>query len=264
MNRRQFLGGLVVIASGFAAPFDAFARTAGINDVINKTGRQRMLSQRLAKAYLQLGQAIEVEHSKKILDTSIGQFDRQLTELNAFAPTSDNKTTLTDMEKTWQSYKQLLTGRTPNQQDARSIMSVNEDVLALAQAATDQLEKYSGTSAGRMVSMSGRQRMLSQRMAKFYQAMHWNVAPADAAAKLELSRNDFINAMKVLDAAPGNTPKIRDELALARQQWSFFDAALRQDGDAKSRAQDATNVATTSERILEAMDNITDLYQQLA
>jgi hypothetical protein len=263
MNRRLFLGGLATMAGGFVIPFNALARVANINDVINKAGRQRMLSQRMAKAYLQLGQAIDVEHSKKILDASTSLFERQLAELNAAAPSSDSKTTLADLEKTWHGYKLLLTGSAPNQQDAKSIMSVNEDVLALAQAATDQLEKFSGTSSGKLVNISGRQRMLSQRMAKFYQALQWNVAPPDAAGKLELARNEFINGMQFLNAAQSNTPKIRDELALAGQQWSFFDLALRQNDDPKNRAQNATNVATTSERILEVMDDITGLYQQL-
>ncbi|HEX8956401.1 MAG TPA: type IV pili methyl-accepting chemotaxis transducer N-terminal domain-containing protein [Burkholderiaceae bacterium] len=245
------------------APLGVFARGAGVNDMINKSGRQRMLSQRMAKAYLQLGQAIEEKHSRKILDASVSQFDLQLTELLAFAPTADNKATLADMDKTWQGFKQRLTGRAPNQEDARSIMSLSEDILALAQAATDQLEKNSGSAGGKLVNLSGRQRMLSQRMAKFYQAIRWGVAPADAAGKLDRARSDFVAAMKILDDAPGNTQAIRDGLSLAAQQWAFFDAALRQGIGPNGGILDATSVATTSERILEVMDNITGLYQQL-
>ena len=37
--------------------------------------------QRVAKAYFQIGQGVEVDRSKKILDTSISLFDRQLVEL---------------------------------------------------------------------------------------------------------------------------------------------------------------------------------------
>ncbi|MEO6918381.1 MAG: hypothetical protein ABI171_04950 [Collimonas sp.] len=46
---------------------------------------------------------------------------------------------------------------------------------------------------------------------------------------------------------------------MAQQQWFFFDTALRQSGDMTSRQQYATNVATTSERILEVMDGVTGL-----
>jgi hypothetical protein len=168
------------------------------------------------------------------------------------------------MEKAWLGYKQALMGKTPNQQDARNVMVINEEILTLAQTATVQLEKYSGSSSGQLVNISGRQRMLSQRMAKFYQALQWGVAPADAVGKLELSRKEFIAGMQTLNNAPVNTARIRDDLALAQQQWMFFDNALRQSGDPRNRQQYASNVATTSERILEVMDGVTGLYQQLA
>jgi Type IV pili methyl-accepting chemotaxis transducer N-term len=264
VHRRGFLGKSVVIAGGWSLFSNTWAQVLNINDAINKSGRQRMLSQRLAKAYLQLGQAIDVERSKRIQEMSLGLFERQLAELRAFAPTTDNKLILAEMGKSWLVYKQVLLGKSPNQQDAKSIMALSEEILAMAQTATVQLEKYSGGASGQLVNISGRQRMLSQRMAKFYQALQWGVAPADAAGKLEQARKEFVAAMQTLNSAPGDTARIHDELTLAQQQWIFFDAALHQSGDITNRQQYATNVATTSERILEVMDGVTGLYQQLA
>ena len=43
----------------------ALAQISDLNSAINKAGRQRMLSQRMAKAYFQIGQQIEVDRSKK-------------------------------------------------------------------------------------------------------------------------------------------------------------------------------------------------------
>lgn len=263
MDRRRFLGKTIVIAGSLGVFSYTLAQILNINDAINKSGRQRMLSQRLAKAYLQLGQTIDAERSRKILDASLNLFERQLAELRTFAPTNDNKLVLAEMEKTWLSYKQVLVGKTPNQQDARNIMVINEELLAMAQTATVQLEKYSGSTSGQLVNISGRQRMLSQRMAKFYQALQWDVAPADAMGKLELARKEFTSGMQILNNSSGNTARIRDELLLAQQQWMFFDGALRQSGDQRNHQQYAINVATTSERILEVMDGVTGLYQQL-
>ncbi len=264
MNRRQFVVGALLAGAGSVTSRWSVAQIVNLNDAINKAGRQRMLSQRLAKSYLQIGQAIDLEHSKNILNSSLALFDRQFVELKAFAPTPENKTVLSDLEKIWLRYKEVLVGRAPNPRDAATLLAASEDVLALAHTATIQLEKVSSSAAGHLVNLSGRQRMLSQRMAKFYQAINWGVAPADAKNKLAVAREEFIDAMRVLSTEPNNTKEIRDELELAQQQWVFFDNALRNEvGASVMKRQLATNVATTSERILETMNRITGLYEKL-
>lgn len=267
MNRRHFLQASLVASGSFLVFPAAYADgpITHINDAINKSGRQRMLSQRMAKSYLQIGQSIDLPRSNKIFSASIALFERQLYELEAFSPTSENKATLADLRKTWAAYKMVLAGNAPNRQDAKSIMMLNEEVLALAHACTVQLEKTSGSAAARLVNISGRQRMLSQRMAKFYQAINWGVASSDALVNLAKARNEFLLAMKELSNSPKNTSTINAEIALAQQQWFFFDQALKSSADSmEAKIRFATNVATTSERILETMDKITGMYEQLS
>lgn len=264
MKRRQFIGIGAVAATGLlGVSFPVVAQVVNMNDAINKSGRQRMLSQRLAKSYLQIGQGIDPERSRKVLDNSLALFDRQLVELKAFAPAPENKAVLQELGTTWLRYKEALVGRAPNQQDAKSILVISEEVLAMAQTATVQLEKLSGTAGGRLVNIAGRQRMLSQRMAKFYQALNWGVATADAKEKLLGARKEFVSALAELTASPKNTPEIKQELDLAQQQWIFFDSALNGGASGTNKMQQATNVATTSERILEAMDRVTGMYEKI-
>ncbi len=135
---------LAVLLAAFGD--SAQAQISDINSAINKAGRQRMLSQRMAKAYLQVGQDIDTERSKKILDASISLFDRQLVELKNFAPTPDIKNTYLNLERAWLGYKDALVGAKPNADGARKVMEINEEVLALAHQGTVQLEKHSGTT----------------------------------------------------------------------------------------------------------------------
>lgn len=263
MDRRHFLtttaaGGCLLIVGS------AYAQVGHINDAINKSGRQRMLSQRMAKSYMQIGQDIDQPRSAKIFTDSISLFERQLNDLQTFSPNAENKATLAELRKAWLRYRDVLVAGKPNTRDGKTVMALSEEVLTLAHASTLQLEIVSGSAAGHLVNISGRQRMLSQRMAKFYQAVSWGVAPTDAVAKLTQSRNEFLAAMKELTASSKNTRMIAAELELAQQQWFFFDQALRSSATTpESKKRFATNVATTSERILETMDRITGMYEQV-
>ncbi len=253
--------GLLLAVLFCIAGNEALAQISDLNMAINKAGRQRMLSQRMAKAYFQIGQQVEVERSKKILDASVATFERQLSELKSFAPTPEIKENYLKLDKLWVAYKDVLVGTPPSQDNGRKVLELSDQVLALAHQGTVMLEKQSGTTAGRLVNISGRQRMLSQRMAKFYQAIAWGIGNEKSAEELEKARKDFVAAHQELSNAPINTPQIKDSLELVKQQWVFFDAALNQKAVADKRPQ--INVATTSERILEEMEVVVGLYEKL-
>ena len=251
---KAVLGFLFVFLFGFVGE-NAMAQISDINSAINKAGRERMLSQRMAKAYFQIGQGVEVERSKKVLDASVMAFDRQLVELKNYAPTPEIKATYVSLEKAWLDYKDYLIGKASSPENGRKVLALSEDVLALAQQGTVQLEKQSASTAGHLVNLSGR-----QRMAKFYQATAWGVADANGAANLDKARKEFNEALKELAAAPSNTVQIKDGLELVKQQWFFFENALNQKVGGDKRPQVA--VATTSERILEEMEIVVGLYEK--
>ena len=83
MKRRDLL-----ILAG-AAPLGLRAQVVDIADAINKAGRQRMLSQRMGKAWLALVHQTEGRSAQAVLDKSMALFDRQLVELKAYAPSPE-------------------------------------------------------------------------------------------------------------------------------------------------------------------------------
>jgi len=157
MDRRAaltFLGGLTLVG----APV-VIAQVASLNDAINKAGQQRMLSQRMSKAYLALGLDVALHKAQDVINESMAKFDRQLVELSAFAPGADIKATYSQLGQVWTEYKTLLVGQAPRRDSVAALVDLDGKVLALANQGVTQLEHVSGKSLGRLVNVAGRQRM---------------------------------------------------------------------------------------------------------
>jgi hypothetical protein len=144
------------------------------------------------------------------------------------------------------------------------MLALDAKVLAIANKGTMQLERASGKPLGRLVNVAGRQRMLSQRVAKLYLAQAWKLPVPDAQAELDKSRGEFVAALDVLANAPEATGAIRQEIELARNQWVFYEAALQRRGPEGFTPEFCANVFLSSENILAIMDKVTGLYARLA
>ncbi|MDZ4188036.1 MAG: type IV pili methyl-accepting chemotaxis transducer N-terminal domain-containing protein [Hydrogenophaga sp.] len=259
MQRRH----LMILAAAAAAAPGVQAQVTDLNDAINKAGRQRMLSQRMGKAWLALVHQTSSANAQLVLDRSMALFDRQHVELKAFAPTPEIRDTYVKLEEAWSNYKATLVGTAPNKAGAASVLEADAKVLALAHQGTVQYETFLNRPVGQLVNVAGRQRMLSQRMAKFYFAAMLPVDAQVASDEIGKSRSEFLNAMDLLRNAPQATDRIRSELKLADGQWFFFDQALKNMQSNNTASKELSNVFVTSENLLSVMDRVTGLYAAL-
>lgn len=256
-SRRNFLKASAAL--GFASL--AFPGWAGAGELalINKAGRQRMLSQRIVKFYVQIGRGLVPADSRAGLADCIRLFDNQLSELKSNSKTPAVATSLSEMERAWGAARKLAL-LPPSQANASQLNLLCDSVLAAAQQTTLDFQEALGLSQGKLVNLAGRQRMLSQRLAKLYLLKGWGLGGVDTDKVIASARNEFTAALATLEKAPENNRAIRQELELARQQWFFFDQALNQPA---TDVTASTNVATASDRILQSLDQVVTQYERL-
>lgn len=263
MQRRHLITAASVIPLLSLGAMPAHAQVRDLSDAINKAGRQRALSQRLGKAWLALVHGVEKEDAQLVLDKSLALFDRQLVELKSYAPSPEIKANYSQLELVWSEYKSILVGADPARTAAAALLAIDSKVLALAQQGTVLYEAALGKPLGKLVNLAGRQRMLSQRMAKFYLAAMLPVDAGTAAREISIARSEFISAMATLRNAPEATPRIKQELQLGEAQWVFFDTALKKINNGPTNGKSLSDIFISSENLLTVMDSVTGMYSAL-
>lgn len=254
-SRRQALRTVAGVALMAALPLSAQARLA-LSTAINRTARFRALSQRMAKAYAQLFLGVLPDLAREVLTTARQLVHSGFYELDQHEWPADVAKLLAEV-RAQSGRLEALTAQTPTKELVAQVAVQSDRMMDAANAATLALEKLAQGGTAKLVNLAGRQRMLTQRMAKNYNLQAPGLDSKTARDLLGADAQEFKRALDELGKAPISTPAIRTQLDLAQGQWVFFDAALQRQTD--KRGLEA--VATTSERLLEVMNRLTDLYE---
>ena len=232
----------------------------GLSGAINYAGWFRALSQRMAKAYcqqyLQVLPAAAVDvmgQTRKMVQTGSGELARGMQSGQWPAEVGRQ---LAEVQKQFALLNQMTSAPATTTALVAAASEQADRTLLIAQAVTEAIEKMAQAPSARLVNLAGRQRMLSQRLAKNYFLSAAKVDSKVVQAQLASDAADFRQALQTLKAAPVSTSSIRNELELADSQWLIFESALRRPADDAG----LNAVATTSERLLGVMDKLTGLY----
>lgn len=226
-----------------------------ISMAINRTARFRALSQRCAKVYCQLYLDVLPDNSRDVLAAAQRLIQVGFEDLAKGGFSTDISRQILAIQQEASALNALLAS--PAKRDSVATVSAQADkMLAVANRATESMESLSKQGSAKLVNVSGRQRMLSQRLAKNYFLAAAGHDQKPVREQLVSDQAEFKQALATLSAAPLSTNSIRNELALGQSQWTFFEAALHRKPDAEA----LRTVATTSERLLDVMNNLTGLY----
>ena len=235
---------------------------AQLADAVNRAGQLRMLSQRMVRLLAQCAAGVEPRRSRELLDEAQQRVRDTLERLQAL-PSMPALPALPSMAPAlaetagaWAGLQPLLAG-VPKPDALRDADARAEALLACAEGLTAAIETASGRQGIHIVNLSGRQRMLVQRLAKdaLLDAL---LDDAAARERVELCTREFGQALDLLDRAPLSSAEIRATLATARTEWQRLLQALR-DTRSKSGRQ---ALVRGSDSLLALFERLTELYER--
>lgn len=186
--------------------------------MINIAGRQRMLSQRMAKDYLYAGKNINKGNAQKELKKSLEDFQKSHTLLNSKISDEEISNLLAFVNMSLEEFVTISKEKF-TVDNATIILDLSESILEGSDYVVQALNK--GKSTNRIIDIAGKQRMLSQRIAKYYIAYQAGIKDDNTITQMKETVKEFDDTLKELLTYKENTPQIQKELEKVEKMWKI-------------------------------------------
>ncbi|MGH1336503.1 MAG: type IV pili methyl-accepting chemotaxis transducer N-terminal domain-containing protein [Aureispira sp.] len=251
-----------------------------IYEAINKAGYQRMLTQRVAKCYISITAGLDEDRHKTHLMGSAKAFENNLNELKVYAPNDKIRDQFRYVEILWRNYKFIYTNEFTTE-NATVVLQFNNKILKACHEAVQLLEEYAlenkmygdqeiqagDQELAQIISLSGKQRMLTQRIALYAVAKTYGIGDSEENLQLYTEAiSDFGTAYRKLMACSKNTVQIDEEYSAVSKQWGLLEADLGEVIVAPSLSiqvkEKLLNVLENADLVLFRFDEIVFLYER--
>ena len=249
---------LVCVAETPVVPSSDMAVVSDTVKLIDIAGKQRMLSQRIAKDYLYAGKKIAPAKANRQLKASLEELlashktlvqsinDPEIVNLLAFVEMSSE-----DFEATAKESFSI--------DNAQLVIDLSESMLEGSQYVVDSLKETVKIKESAIIGQAGKQRMLAQRIAKYYIAFQAGIKDKNTIDQMKEAVKNFSDSHAFLMANQGNTPEINKKLNEIDRLWKIvykFYLNIEKGGL-------PLIVFNTTDTITKKMDKVTNLYVEL-
>lgn len=255
-SRRTFVQ-LATFGLALPTTFSTHAEVA-LAVSINRTARFRALSQRSAKAYVQLVLNVLPDATKNTIASAQRLMLSGLDELASGSFSAEIAQNIAAIKTEAANLNALLI--TAPKRDMLIAISVQADKLTeQANKTTELLANLTKSGNAKIVAIADKQRMLSQRLAKNYFMQAANINSLPIRQQLASDRAEFKAGLAMLKNAPISTASIRNDIDLCEAQWFLFEISIDKP---RSRPFVMEDVAVSSERLLDITSSLSSRYEK--
>jgi hypothetical protein len=222
-----------------------------VSSAVDLAGRQRMLSQRIARAYAQWGVNVQTEQSRQILALSLEQFRQGQDQLRTLAILPDQRKLVAIMDGQWADVVKVCELPVDKVRAAELHSRVNA-TERLASQLTYLFSSAHTSKFGKLATTATRLKMLSQRHGKAYMLRAWGVDIPNLQIEMAIAADEFSSALNTLQTGSESVPVVQTDLAEVVFRWKELQAQT----DILHTDASLARVADANEALLSAIEKL--------
>jgi CRP-like cAMP-binding protein len=235
-----------------------------VGELVNLCGGLRLLVQRQAIEWALIAHGVAPVEMQARLRQSIAEFERSLAVLHDASLAPELGEALDDVGRVWADYRSALSATERAPVRAAKVLQRSEDFITAADFLNAVAGGFNASGSLYMVNIAGRNRMLSQRVAKFFLFEGFEGCPDRAQAQIAASCRAFEHNQRLLRENAGELPELVAQIEATSALWARFIASLDPEIRQPHRIGRVRAVLDEGERLLRYTNTVVKLFERLA